>query len=244
MQNRKISIIIPTFNEEENIEELISELILILDEKKIFFELLIMDDNSIDQTIPKVKAISTIDKRVKFVVRESDPGLSQSVVEGISITNSEFLFVMDADFSHPPKKIIEMYSKLCEGYDIVIGSRYIKKGKIENWSLKRHIISKCATILARLLISGVKDPVSGFFGFHRKVLSNANLKPKGYKILLEILGKGNYNSVFEIPIVFTERKFGKSKLKTIIIIDFISQYFNIFIWRLIKNGEFLDKKTK
>jgi dolichol-phosphate mannosyltransferase len=124
------------------------------------------------------------------------------------------LGVMDADFSHPPEKIKELLRVIEKGEaDFTIGSRYVKGGKIEGWNLKRKLMSKTATLLSRVY-TNVKDPMTGFFMIKREVIQNINLNPKGFKILLEIIIKGKYKKIKEIPINFINRVEGKSKAGT------------------------------
>ncbi|WP_319579378.1 polyprenol monophosphomannose synthase [uncultured Methanospirillum sp.] len=225
-----LSIIIPTYNEEENIGRIILTLQKILQNNSIPYEILVMDDNSTDNTQIIVKDISSSSPNIRLIVRFKDHGLSQSVVDGFSRAQYDLLIVMDADFSHPPPAVIELYNAL-DGNDLAIGSRYIKGGAIENWPVERKILSFGATFLARLLFPDICDPVSGFFGFHRRILNVARLKPRGYKILLEILGKNNWNSIIELPIKFIEREGGSSKLNFKVIFQYIIQFTDIVVFR-------------
>jgi len=232
MESDNLSIIIPTYNEEDNIAKVIAELRSVLDANQISFELLIIDDQSKDKTISIVENLSSDDARIRLVVRDDDPGLSQSVVEGIFKAKNNLIIVMDADLSHPPSKVIDIWDTLVHGFDIVVGSRYIDGGDIKNWPFKRHIISAGATVIARLIFPSIHDPVSGFFGFHRRIINEVTLKPRGYKILFELLGKGRWNTFTEVPFVFTEREKGSSKLNYNIITLFCSQFLDILIYRL------------
>jgi dolichol-phosphate mannosyltransferase len=123
--------------------------------------------------------------------------------------------VMDADLQHPPELLPKLLERAKEGYDIVIASRYVKGGGVEGWSLWRRLISRGATLLAHALFletRKVKDPLSGFFLFRREVVEGIRLNPIGYKLLLEVLMKGEYDKVAEVPYVFKMRRRGKSKL--------------------------------
>ena len=138
--------------------------------------------------------------------------MSSAVLEGFKAASGSILVVMDADLSHPPEKIPEMVSKIESGEgEIVVGSRYIRGGSVEDWPFRRRIISKGATMLARWLTK-VKDPMSGFFALKKSVIDGVDLNPVGYKIGLEILVKGKYSKVVEVPIHFANRKAGTSKL--------------------------------
>ncbi|MHA1595097.1 MAG: glycosyltransferase, partial [Candidatus Baldrarchaeia archaeon] len=156
-------------------------------------------------------------------------GLGSAVVDGFKIARGKVLGVMDADLQHPPEKILELLSAVENGADIAIASRYVEGGEIENWGLRRKIISKGATTLVHMLIPAfkqIKDPLSGFFLVRRKVVENINLNPQGFKILLEILTKGNYSTVVEVPYRFKGRELGESKLNFKEYIKYLHQLWN------------------
>jgi len=225
--NPNLSIIIPTFNEAANIGRMIESILSILKSNGIHGEVLVVDDSSRDGTIQLVQDIAASNPAVRIIVREDDPGLSQSVVEGFSAAQGDILLVIDADFSHPPSMIPEMYNAVFSGADIVVGSRYLKGGGIEDWPLKRRIISLGATGLARILVPEVTDPVSGFFALKRSVVSDAPLRPRGYKILLEVLGRGEWATVTELPFTFHDREAGESKLRMSTMIEYAAQVLSI-----------------
>jgi len=227
-----LSVIIPTYNEEENIGRIIQTLQKILQDHSIPHEILVMDDNSKDRTRSIIQEISEKSPNVRVIIRTRDHGLSQSVVDGFSYAQNNFIVVMDADFSHPPPAVINLYKALNDGYDLAIGSRYIPGGDIENWPVERKILSFGATFMARLLFPDIRDPVSGFFGFHKRILQGARLKPRGYKILFEILGKSNWSRVVELPITFIEREGGSSKLNGKVISQYIIQFGDIAFFRM------------
>ena len=218
-----LTIIIPTFKEEANIAAIIREADTVFSKNAINGEILVVDDNSPDRTIPIVRELQQTKPNVRLVVRKNDPGLSQSVVEGFRKAQSDILLVIDADLSHPPSHIPRMLAEIRAGNDIVIGSRYMKGGGIQKWPLKRRIISLGATFLGRLLFPEIHDPVSGFFAVKKSVVEGAPLKPRGYKILLEVLGKGHWKTAKEIPFEFVDRAVGSSKLGPETIIDYAVQ---------------------
>ena len=215
---------------------MIDAILLIFRDNGIDGEVLVVDDSSRDGTILIVEEIARFNPAVHLVVRKEDPGLSQSVVEGFSVSLGDILLVIDADFSHPPSMIPDMYKIVCEGADIVVGSRYLQGGGIEDWPLKRRIISLGATGLARLLIPEVTDPVSGFFALKRSVISDAPLQPRGYKILLEVLGRGNWSHVKELPFTFRDREAGQSKLRLSTMTDYAAQVISIALSALLSRS--------
>jgi len=223
-----LTVIIPTFNEEENISAIIGSVNSILEGAGINGEILVVDDSSSDKTISIVNKIAEGNPSVRLVVRTEDHGLSQSVVEGFSNAKSDVFQVIDADFSHPPELIPQFYESISkEGFDVVVGSRYLPEGDIQNWPLKRRVISLGATFLGRLLFPEITDPVSGFFAIRRNVVEDTSLKPRGYKVLMEVLGRGTWQKAKEVPFTFKDREEGESKLRLNTISDYLVQCLGI-----------------
>lgn len=213
--------IVPTYNEKDNLEELVRRTNSACASAGIEVEMVIVDDNSPDGTGKRADELGS-DFRVKVVHRAGKLGLSTAVMEGFDAASGDILVVMDADLSHPPEKVPEMVSKITSGgAEMVVGSRYVKGGHVENWPVHRRLISKTATLLAKGLTK-VKDPMSGFFAFKRSVIDGVVLNPVGYKIGLEILVKGKYMKVEEVPITFADRKAGKSKLGAGVTLKYIN----------------------
>ena len=207
----KLSLVIPTYNEKGNIQKLIKKIQKEFKEDKINGEIIVVDDNSPDGTGKILEDLKRKQKNLKVIHRKGKLGLSSAVLEGWKIADGDVLGVMDADLSHPPEKIKELFSAIEKHkVDLVIGSRYIKGGKIKGWDLKRKLMSKTATLLARIYTK-IKDPMTGFFMIRKDVIKDVNLNPKGFKILLEIIIKGKYKKIKEIPITFVNRIEGKSK---------------------------------
>lgn len=225
-----LTVIIPTYREEANIRNIITAVDGVFREHSLQGEILVVDDNSPDQTIAIVNELRTTHPHVHLLVRTSDPGLSQSVADGFLHAGSEVFVVIDADLSHPPALIPRMYDEIRAGSDVVIGSRYMEGGGIKKWPLKRRVISIGATFLGRLLFPDVTDPVSGFFAIRKSVVEGAHLKPRGYKILLEVLGKGTWERDKEIPFEFSDRETGTSKLKIKTIIEYAEQVVDITLF--------------
>jgi len=209
-----ISIIVPTYQEVENLQPL-SEMIhsALTDAGETSYEIIIMDDNSQDGSIEKVSEIAS-QHPIRIVTRTENRGLSPAVIDGFGEAQGEFVVTMDADLSHPATAIPQMVAQLRSGEsDFVLGSRYVDGGSIdESWTLWRYINSVVATIPA-LPLTKVKDPMSGFFAVRKTDIPNAyNLSPIGYKIALEVMVKGNFEKVTEVPIHFVDRVHGESKL--------------------------------
>jgi dolichol-phosphate mannosyltransferase len=231
-----LTIIIPTFNEEANIRNIIMAVDAVFHEHSLHGQILVVDDNSSDGTISIVNELKRIKDNVEILIREQDHGLSQSVADGFSHASSDVFIVIDADFSHPPVLIPRLYDEILKGHDIVIGSRYMEGGGIKKWPLKRRIISIGATFLGRLLFPDITDPVSGFFAVRKAVVTAAPLKPRGYKILLEVLGKGTWEKDKEVPFEFVDREIGSSKLKIRTVIEYAQQVTDIALYSFVNHG--------
>jgi dolichol-phosphate mannosyltransferase len=227
-----LTVIIPTYREEENIGAMVREVNRILAEHGIRGEILVVDDSSPDRTIPLVRELEREIPQLRLVVRTADPGLSQSVVEGFLTARGAVIQVIDADFSHPTALIPTFFQRIQEGADVVIGSRYTAGGGIGEWPLSRRIISLGATALGRILFPEITDPVSGFFAVRREVVEGAPMRPRGYKILMEVLGKGRWTRAVEVPYTFVNRKEGASKLRPRTILEYASQVVDITLYGL------------
>jgi dolichol-phosphate mannosyltransferase len=210
-QSPTLSIVVPTFREVESLPSLIERVAVLRQQAQLELELLIVDDDSRDGTEALIAARS--EPWLELFVRRQDRGLSQAVLFGLARARGDTLVVMDADLSHPPEVIPEMLALLRGGADFVLGSRYVQGGTTaEGWGLFRFLNSKIATYLARPLTS-VSDPMSGFFALPRSVFARAEKpSPLGYKIGLELLVRCRCRHVREVPIHFSNREHGESKL--------------------------------
>ncbi|MEM2110459.1 MAG: polyprenol monophosphomannose synthase [Candidatus Bathyarchaeia archaeon] len=225
----KVSIIVPTYNERENVQVLIEKIRSALRDN---FEIIVVDDSSPDGTSETVNQLSKTIENLRLVCRKSKRGLASAVIDGFNHANGSILGVMDADLQHPPELLQEMVRKIHEGADIVIASRYVKDSRIMDWSPKRKFISKVASFPARIIFHEtrkISDPLSGFFMLRRKVLKNTRLNPVGFKILLEILVKGSYEKVVELPYVFGKRKRGETKLNMVQILNYMRHVLRLIV---------------
>ncbi|MGH1566415.1 MAG: glycosyltransferase [Nitrosopumilus sp.] len=244
-KNGQISIIIPTYNESENIIKILHSIGEILP-KNIPTQAIVVDDNSPDGTgkivedyLKNVKKIA--DYTIEIIHRKAKDGLGSAILKGIQQAKGDTIVVMDSDFSHPPQiipKLIESIKKY--QYDIAVASRYIKGGKIQGWSIKRKIMSKFATLIAKKGLGiDTKDPMSGFFAFKRNIIKGLNIDAIGYKILLEILVKTRDVNIKEIPYTFQDRELGSSKLSIKAIFEYCRS-----VWKLYRYGKPLEKQEK
>jgi dolichol-phosphate mannosyltransferase len=230
-----ISVVIPTYKEKENIAPLVERLSRTFEARK--YEILFVDDNSNDGTIDLISEMAA-SYPVKVIVRLNERGLATAVLHGIKFARGNIIGVMDADLQHPPETNSALLEALEKGADMAVASRYIPGGGCPNWGLTRRIISRGAISLAHVLLPGtrkVKDPVSGFFMFKRDAVDGVELRPKGYKILLEMLVIGHFQNVVEVPFIFEDRSSGSSKMKARQQIDYLQQIFSL----MRRTGELL-----
>jgi dolichol-phosphate mannosyltransferase len=209
---KDLAIIIPTLNERENIGEIIERIRATLGSMN--FEIVVVDDNSADGTADLAEEYAKKYGNIKVLRRTGKLGLASAVLDGIKISDSSLIGVIDADLQEPPESLLRLLAQIEAGHDIVIGSRYVEGSSIEGWGPIRKFISKVAIWMAWLLLPatrGIQDPSNGYFLVRREVL-NADLDPKGFKILMEILVKCQYKKVIEVPIDYVGRVRGDSKL--------------------------------
>lgn len=211
-----ISIVIPTYKEADSIQDVIRRSSTSLAQSGEDYELIVVDDNSGDGTAELAEELSS-KFHVRVLRRSGRMGLATAVADGWKIARGDLLGVIDADLQHPPEILGLLASALRKSNaDLAVASRYISGGGTSDWEFSRRIISSGATHMAAsvlpLKLSEVSDPMSGMFIVRAATLAGAELAPLGYKILLEILAKGQVTRVVEVPYEFEERTRGSSKL--------------------------------
>ena len=224
MNFTKKLVIIPTYNEIENIKNIIDTIFSL----SIPFDILIVDDNSPDGTALEVEKLQSIyPKKLFLEIRDKKLGLGTAYIYGFKwalAQNYDYIFEMDADFSHNPNDLCRLYNECIEKKaDITIGSRYIKGVNVVNWPLPRILLSYGASLYVKI-ITGMKieDPTSGFICYSRKVIEAINLDSIrfiGYAFQIEMKYKAYIRKfkLLEVPIIFTDRSKGKSKMNSSII---------------------------
>lgn len=232
-------IIIPTYNERENITPLIEEI-----EKYIKCDLLVMDDHSPDKTADLVKEIQKQKKNIFLIERPGKMGLASAYITGFKFAiekGYDAVFEMDADFSHNPK-YLPAFLKELENHDLVIGSRYVKGGGVSNWSRFRLFISRGGNLYTRLVLCcPIKDLTGGFKCFKVNTLKKIDLDKitsGGYSFQIEnnYLFYKNGFKIKEIPIVFEERREGQSKMSKKIFFEAMKQ---VWVFRFRNFKKFL-----
>ncbi|MBW4670270.1 MAG: glycosyltransferase [Cyanomargarita calcarea GSE-NOS-MK-12-04C] len=213
----KLSLVIPTYNEKLNIHKIVRLLTNLL-EPAIpgEYELIVVDDNSPDETWKVAQEITAEYPQLKVIRRQNERGLSSAVVRGWQASTGEILGVIDADLQHPPEVLLQLFNAVRQGTDLAVASRHITGGGVSNWSLPRRILSRGAQTLGLIIlpqvIGRVTDPMSGYFLVRRSAIAAKTLHPLGYKILIEVLGRGDIQKIAEVGYVFQEREDGESKV--------------------------------
>jgi dolichol-phosphate mannosyltransferase len=219
----KFALVIPTLCEAENIGGLLEHVRQVLDPLKISYEILIVDDDSSDGTGAVVSAISAKDPRVRLLVRKGQRGLSGAILYGWKNTDADVLGVMDADLQHPPELLPKLVAAIQRGRDVAIGSRYTPGGETGSWNPVRKLLSAAAVWVTWPLQkknARAQDPMSGFFMVRRHSLEQIDFMPTGFKLLLEVLVRGQIESIEEVPFAFGLRYRGASKANFKVGVDY------------------------
>lgn len=207
-----LSVVVPTYNESANVEQLAGALRLALHGQP--YEILFVDD-SVDETPSVLANLSRRDPAVRYNHRAGRRGLATAVVEGLRSIQGEMVAVMDADLQHPPEVMLRLIECMQRtGAEVVVASRYCPGGGALGLNARRKATSLIARWVAYLLLKEARatsDPLSGCFLIRRHVVHGSELRPVGWKILLEILVRGRYQHAVDVPYQFRERRSGKSK---------------------------------
>jgi len=228
------TVVVPTYNESANLPKLVERICAALPET----EIVVVDDASKDGTADVARELSK-KYPVRIIERFDERGLSTAVLRGMAESRTDLCVVMDADLSHPPEAIPKLVKAVQDGADVAVGSRYVPGGDIDEWPLFRRFASKAGTLLARPL-TPVRDPMAGFFCLRRSLFDGIPLKPRGFKILLEILARTRTRKTAEVPIHFEDRAAGLSKFSSKERKEFLKQVWTLYLdtnawpWRVAK----------
>lgn len=216
-QQIKFSLIIPTYKEADNIQKIVTILTELLD-SVIFgqYELIIVDDDSPDLTWQFAQELIPTYPQLRVMRRQTEKGLSTAVIRGWQAARGEVLGVIDGDLQHPPEVLLKLWQTMVDGADLALASRHVEGGGVSEWSVIRRFLSRGAQTLGLLILPGVigrlSDPMSGYFLVRRDCLVGKMLNPKGYKILIEVVARGDIRDIAEVGYVFQERQAGESKV--------------------------------
>jgi dolichol-phosphate mannosyltransferase len=228
-----LSIVIPTYNEAENISRLLEGVTNALS-SQVTVEILVVDDNSPDGTADLVetysKSTNLPNVQIRVIKRAAKLGLSSAILAGMQSAAGEIIVVMDSDLSHPPETIPAMLEELRDPkYDIIVASRYIKGGSTIGWPLRRKLMSRSATKIAKYSLGvAIEDPMSGFFAVRRNVIRDVKFEPIGFKMLLEMVVKARGANIKEIPYSFINRKLGSSKVDRKVAVDYLRSVWHLY----------------
>lgn len=223
-----VSIIIPTFNEKINVVKIVERIRNAID--NIYDYEIIFVDDSVDDTTKYLENLRKNYENVQYYHRLGKKGLATAVVYGINMSRGDIVVVMDSDLQHPPELLPEMIRTIEYGYDIVIPSRHLSGGEEGGLNVCRKIVSHTAAFIGKFFLKelrNISDPTGGFFAFKKKILSGVILNPIGWKILIEILVRGKYTKVKEIPYKFDRRSSGDSKMSFKEQINYLKHIFRL-----------------
>ncbi|MEN3976234.1 glycosyltransferase family 2 protein [Emcibacter sp. SYSU 3D8] len=232
----ELTIVVPTFNERDNIRPLLGLIAKAL--KGDSYEVVFVDDDSQDGTLQELQSVARSDPAVRYIHRIGRRGLSSAVVEGMLSSSAPYLAVIDADLQHDETLLPDMLAVLRGGKaDVVVGSRYVEGGGMGEWDASRQFISRTATRIAKLIIRAeLTDPMSGFFMLTREAFAGAmrNLSGQGYKILLDIFASHSSTlRLRELPYEFRTRQHGESKLDALVTWEYLMLVADKLFGRLI-----------
>lgn len=234
MTSPQLTIIIPTYNEQEPISDTIVRIERVLNGAGIEFEILFIDDESTDSTIQEIQSQQQVYSNIRYIVRKTPEikDAARAIVFGFGHARAPIVCVTDADGSHEIEKIPQMYREVHDdGYDISMGSRYMRGGGTVNWPLIRRMLSRGSTFISRLIFPYITDP-GNFFAMKLSVIDGVTLHASGFKLSIEIIDKGKWERLSQVPYTFTERSKGKSKLKPEIVTRFLKEILDIVVYAI------------
>jgi dolichol-phosphate mannosyltransferase len=212
-----LSLIVPTYNERNTLTRLVEQLSQLLDPVyPAAYEIIVVDDDSPDRTWELAQQLISTYPQLRVMRRQQERGLSTAVIRGWQVARGRLLGVIDGDLQHPPELLLKLLAVMDDGADLALASRHVAGGGVSDWGLVRRLLSRGAQLLGLILlpqvVGRVGDPMSGYFLVQRDAIAEVLLNPRGYKILLEVLGRGRVQQVAEIGYVFQERQAGASKV--------------------------------
>jgi len=230
-----VSVVTPTFNEAENLPVLVEAVHAALG--TLPHEIVVADDDSPDRTWEVAEALAQDDPSIRVLRRFRDPGLSAAVLDGMTVARGEYLAVIDADLQHDPAILPEMVGLLASGtVDVCVGSRATEGGGYGDWSAARRLVSWVATVIAKVLLRvPVSDPMSGYFVITRASYEStaSQINARGFKILLEFVGRNRSLRVAEVPYEFRNRVHGETKLNRSVIRSYLLAVSELWLGRQI-----------
>jgi dolichol-phosphate mannosyltransferase len=226
-----ISIILPTYNEKDNIPIIVDKIAAVFHAARLSFEIIVADDNSPDETWKIARALAVERPWLRVLRRLADKGLGPAVMDGFHAAQGDWMVVMDADMQHDELVLPKFVELFQNGADIVVGTRHGDGGSVGEWNAFRKFVSFSAALMARLSLGKTtSDPMSGFFGVSKKFFAEVepDINPRGFKILLEFLSRsGSEHALKEVGYTFKTRQFGESKLSSKIIFEYLVSLYEL-----------------
>lgn len=238
----KLSLVLPTYNEGNNIQEIIKILSKLLDSQiPSDYELIVVDDDSPDRTWEVAAQLLPDCPQLQVMRRVEERGLSTAVIRGWQAARGEILAVIDADLQHPPEVLLQLLQEMERGADLAVASRHVEGGGVSEWSALRRFLSRGAQVLGLLILPEVigrlSDPMSGYFMVRRRAIVGKTLSPVGYKILIEVAARGRVRWIAETGYVFRERQAGESKVTWKQYVEYLQHLLRL---RLSRSARFLQ----
>jgi dolichol-phosphate mannosyltransferase len=238
-----LSLVLPTYNESAHIDAIVEQLIATLNGiPGLQYEIIIVDDDSPDRTWEKAQQLSHEFPQVRAIRRQHRRDLSTAVLQGWKAARGNIFAVMDADLQQPPETISELWRAMRRGADLAVASRNVEGGGVSDWTLPRRIVSRGAQLLGLVVVpeiaGKVSDPLSGYFMVRRSALEGRELKPLGYKILMEVLARGGVEKISEVPYVFRETPERPSKHSPAVFAQYLKHLSRLRI-HLLKTSPFV-----
>jgi len=223
----KVSIVVPSYNESGNIVNLVNQ----IDEALtgIDHEIIFVDDST-DNTPEVIEKVMEDNQGVRLKHRTDEKGLATAVLLGFSLAEGDYLACMDADLQHPPAILRSMFAAMESGADFCVPSRFIPGGSDGGLNLYRKFVSGVARYIGKIFLPclrKISDPTSGLFMFRKEAIKDADMRPIGWKIMVEVLATATYSSVVEIPYKFQDRTAGESKLSGKVTMEYLKQVFEL-----------------
>src|SRR2546423_6581881 len=222
----RLSLIVPTYNESRNLEALLRQLTAVLAPRLSGeYEILVVDDDSPDGTWAIAMRLAERLPMVRVIRRRTEKGFSTAVIRGWQAARGEVLAVIDADLQHPAEVVERLWREIVRGADLAVASRHTGGVGVSDWSSLRRALSRGAQLLGLCVLPGVvgrvSDPMSGYFMVRRSAIAGAALSPLGYKVLIEVIGRGRIGRIAEVGYVFRERIAGESKVTSRVYLEYV-----------------------
>jgi len=236
------SLVVPTYNESQNVEPMVEQVSKALDTKfSGQYEIIFADDNSPDGTADVVRSVASRFSQVRLMVRTNERGIASAAIRGWQVARGEVLALMDGDLQHPVGVLPNILDNIGNGDELVVASRYTEDGGVGEWGAGRRFVSRFSALLSHIVIpeatKKVSDPGSGCFAVRRSVIEGRLLDPKGIKTLLEVLVRGKATRISEVPYTFCLRERGETKVSSRLFLEYLEHLLKLRLYLWNRNSE-------